>query len=148
MAPDLATNVNNTIGEATKDALILCQFKHQVVFHPYIQEFTPPALTNRSGWPALPDHVGTSQTSHVLTKTAAPNIATQATIGSGKINSNRAQTTDGKSATPILPSGPDGDITLVASSGESDGDSEYVKLPKFFYELGQHNGNRGLHPRT
>ena len=93
--PRITTNVNKKIGEATKDALILWQFKHQVVFHPYIQEFTPPALTNRSGWPALPDHVGTSQTSHVLTKTAAPNIATQATIGSGKINSNRAQTTDG-----------------------------------------------------
>ena len=37
---------------------------------------------------------------------------------------------DGPFKTTRLTTNPDGDVTLVASSVESDGDSEYVKLPE------------------
>ena len=50
-----------------------------------------------------------------------------AVIGSGKINSNRAQSMNGSSETSKLPSNPDGDITLAATSGGSYGGSEYVE---------------------
>ena len=44
-------------------------------------------------------------------------------------NSNCAWPTDGKSATPRRPTKPGSDVTSAASSGESDGNSEYVESP-------------------
>ena len=64
-----------------------------------------------------------------LTKTAAPNPATPASVGSGKINSNCAQPTDGQTASPS-PANQDIDVTLVASIGESNGESDYVESDK------------------
>ena len=37
---------------------------------------------------------------------------------------------DSQASTPRTTAGPDGDVTLVASYGESDGNTEYIKLPK------------------
>ena len=37
---------------------------------------------------------------------------------------------DGQAATPRITAGPDGDVTFMASYGESDGNAEYVKSPK------------------
>ena len=46
---------------------------------------------------------------------------------------------EGPAATSRLTAGPDGDVTAEASYGESDGDSEYVDLPKLFaHKLSQH----------
>ena len=60
---------------------------------------------------------------HTHTETASPNTATTAYIGSGKINSNRTQSTEGQDKTTRLPAYPGVDVTLAASSGESDGNS-------------------------
>ena len=45
-------------------------------------------------------------------------------IGSGKNNTNRSQPMEFNSAKPRQIANLDSDVTLVASSGESDGDSE------------------------
>ena len=63
-----------------------------------------------------------------LADTAALEPATPAAVRSGKINSKLAQPTGGKNASPSPPADLDSDVTLVASIGESDGNSDYVKL--------------------
>ena len=56
--------------------------------------------------------------------------ATSTAIGRNKINSNCAQPIYGQIASPSPPSNPDNDITLAASFGGSDGNSDYVRSAK------------------
>ena len=121
-APSLMTNVNRNIAETTKAAPVLCQVYHQVVFHPYKIEFSPPIIANGARWPALPSDADTALAAHVLTKTAAPNTATTAAIRSGG-GLNYARPTDYPNATSRLTSNPDSDVTLEVGSGDGDGDS-------------------------
>ena len=65
-----------------------------------------------------------------LTKTADPDPDAPVAVGSGKINSNCAQPTDGQTASPSPPVDQDSDVTSVASIGESDDDSDYAELAK------------------
>ena len=69
----------------------------------------------------------TTHKSPTLTETATPNSAAPAAARSCKINSKRAQATDGQKASPSPPANQDSDVTSVASIGESDGNSDYVK---------------------
>ena len=83
-APRLMTNMNQNIVEASDFTLNLCQFAHQVVFHPDALEFTPPVLTDGAGWPALPACAGAAYADHALTKTVTSDTATSAAINSDK----------------------------------------------------------------
>ena len=46
------------------------------------------------------------------------------------MNSKRARPTDGPTKTPRIPADPDSDVMLAASSGESNGNSEYAMSPE------------------
>ena len=122
-------NVNQNIVEAIKAALILCQVTHQVLFYPYDPEFTHPFHTDRLRWPTLPDNVSAVHSTHALTRTATPDTVTPVDIGSSKMNSNCAQQIYITDVTCRLLANPEIDDTLESSTGESDGDSEYVELP-------------------
>ena len=65
-----------------------------------------------------------------LTETGTLDPATPAAVGSGKINSNRAQPTDGQITSPSPPANQYSDVTLVASIRNIDGDSDYVDSAK------------------
>ena len=114
--------MNQSIVEATEAAPILCQISHQVIFHPEIPAFPPHILAYWTGCPTLLARASATYAAYTLTDTAAPDTDTQATIGSSKRNS--------KCARPRITSGPDVDVTLMDSYGESDGNAEYVKSPK------------------
>ena len=126
-APRLTTNVSQTIEEAQKAAPTLCQAITQVVFHLDALAFSPSVLTRGAEWPALPARADTAHAAPALTKTAAPDPATPAAVGSCKRNSNRARPTDGQTGSPSPPTDPDSDVLSVASIGGSDGDSDYVE---------------------
>ena len=127
--PRLTTKANRNISNASEDNPILCRFPHQVVFHPDTPEITPPINNDGTGWTAFPYSSGNAYLAHAITKTAASDTITPESIRSCKINSNCARPTYGQFATPRLPANPDGDVTLEASSGEINGNSEYVELP-------------------
>ena len=82
---------------------------------------------------SLPARTDTAHTALALTETATPDPVAPAAVRSVKINSNRAQPTDGQTVSPSPPSNQDSDITPVASIGESDVNLNYVesaeKLP-------------------
>ena len=109
------TNVSQNIEEDQEAALTLCQATPSVVFHPDARTFSPIFLKRGSEWPALPARTDTSLAPPALTGTAAPDTATPAVVGSGKINSNHAQPMDVKIGTPSPPANPDIDVTLAAS---------------------------------
>ena len=94
----ITANFNQNIKEATKAATILYQTTTQFVFQPDIPEFSPKVLTDWEEYPTLPASAETAHASQVLTKTAAPDTATPEAVGSGKRNSNRARSTEGKEA--------------------------------------------------
>ena len=79
------TNVNQ-IMEATKAAQILYQVTHQVSFHPNSPDFTHPVHTDMVGGAALPASTSVDHATHAVTKTAASDTNTPASIRSGKIN--------------------------------------------------------------
>ena len=118
-------NMNQNIVEATKATPIFCQYIPQVLFQTYFPVLSPSVLTVRVGCPDVPASSGDAHVAHALTDTATHDTATPAAIGSVKINLNRARPTEGPSTTHILPYNPDGYIMLAASSGCSDGKSEY-----------------------
>ena len=105
----------------------LCQATPPVVFHQDAPELSPGVPPRGDKWSALPVRPAIAHISPFLTKTAAPKPAAPAAVGSGKRNSNRAQPTDNKTASPSQIADQDSDITLVVSIGESDGNSDYVK---------------------
>ena len=84
-------------------------------------------LTRGVKWPALPARAKTAHTVHMLADTSAPDTSTPAAVGSGKINSNCAQPTDGQIASHRLPTNPDSDFMSTASFGGNDSNYEYVK---------------------
>ena len=122
--------MNRNIAEATEAAPILFQVAHQVIFHPDIPAFPPHILTDGMCWPALLACTSAAHAAYVLTDTAAPDTAKEAAIRRSKLNSNRTRPMYGQSSTPRITASPDGDITSMASYGESDGNAEYVKSPK------------------
>ena len=126
----LTINVRQTIEESQEAALTLCQSTPPVVFHPDAPDLSTSALTRVAKWPALPSRADTAHASPALTETAAPDPTTPAAVGSGKINSNRARPTDGKTASPSTPANPDSEFMLAASFGGSNGKSDYVKSAK------------------
>ena len=126
----LLTNMSKTIAEATKDAPILCHVALRVVFYPYDPVFSPPVPTSGAMLASLPSGSGAALAVHALTETAAADTATPAAFGSYKNSSNRAQSMESPGATSRQTSNPDSDVTLAASYGEIDGDSDYVKLRK------------------
>ena len=69
-----------------------------VVFHKDAPEFLPNVLPIGDECPALLARVDTAHAAPALTKTAVPNPDAPAAVGSGKINLNSAQPTDGKTA--------------------------------------------------
>ena len=75
-------------------------------------------------------HANTAHAAPALTETTAPDPATPAAVGNGKINSNHAQPIDGQTASCSPPANQDSDVTSVASTGESNGYSDYVELTK------------------
>ena len=97
------------------------------VFHQDTPAFSPSVLMWGSDWPALPACAGTYQAAPALTETVAHNPTTPTVVGSVKINSNHAQTMDGQTAYPSPPSDPDSGVTLAASFGGSDKNSDYVE---------------------
>ena len=70
----------------------------------------------------------TAYAAKVLTKTAVPYRSALVAVGGDKINSNFSQSTDGQTLSAILPADQDSDVSLVVSTGESDGDLDYVNL--------------------
>ena len=99
--------------------------------------------------PTLPTRVDTAHAAPALAETAAPDPATPAAGGGGKINSNRAQPTDVQTAYPSPPVDPDSDVTLGASFLGSDGDSDYVESSENSpTSHGQHAGPCGAHQQT
>ena len=119
-----------TIEEAQDAAPTLYQAIALVIFHQDASAFLPSVLPGGEEWPAflmLPDTAHTAHTAPELTDTAAPDPATPVAGRSSKINSNRLRPTNGQTASPSLPVNLDSDVTLVASIGESDGDSDYVE---------------------
>ena len=72
-------------------------------------------------------HADTAHAAPALTENASPNPTTPAAVGIGKRNSNCARPTDIQTASPIPPSSQNSDVTLVASMGESDVNSDYVE---------------------
>ena len=72
-------------------------------------------------------HADNSHAAQALTDAAAPDPATLAAVGSGKINSNIAQPTGGQIASPTPTVEPSSDISLAASFGVSYDNSDYVE---------------------
>ena len=90
--------MDQNIKEDIEAALILCNATPQVVFHPYIPEFSPNVLMYREEWPALTDGSETAHASQSITSTSSPDTATAASVRSGKIKSNYAQPKEGQAA--------------------------------------------------
>ena len=126
-APRFTTNAIQNIDEAQEAAPTLCQTTPLVVFQPDAPAFSPSVLMRGAECSSLPARSKTDHTTPALTETANPNLATLASVGSGKINPNRAQPTDGQSASPSPPTDPDSDVTSAASFGGSDSNSDYVE---------------------
>ena len=80
-----------------------------------------PVLNDEAGRPNLPALFGAAHADHVLTTTATSDNATPDSISSGKRNSKCTQQMKVPSMTHWLPANSDGDVILVASSGENDG---------------------------
>ena len=114
--PRLTTNASQTT-EVNESSLVIFWVIHQVIFHPENLAFSPYILTNGAGWTALQARAGAFHAALALTETTTCNNATPEAIGSSKINSSYTQPTEGTSATPILPSDPEDDVMLAASSG-------------------------------
>ena len=72
----------------------------------------------------------TVHAAQALTETAAPDPAAPAAVRGEKRNSNRAQKMYGQTTSPSPLVNQDSDVTLVASIGDSDGDSDYVESDK------------------
>ena len=125
-APTLTTNMSKNIEEAKETAPTLCHATPPVIFHQDAPEFLPGVLPRGYEWPALPARADTAHAAPALTKTAAPAPATPEVVGSGKRNSKCARATNSQTASPSPPVDQDSDITLAASIGESDGNSDYV----------------------
>ena len=126
-APRFTTNVSKTIEEAQEAAPTLCQAITLVLFHQDAPELSPSVLPRGDDWPALTESADTAHASPALTETDNPDPATPAAVGSGKRNSNRAQPTDGQTASPSPPYDQDSDIILVVSIGEIGDDSDCVE---------------------
>ena len=122
--------MSQNIEEAQEAAPTLCQAIPPVIFHPDAPVLSPSVLARGSDGAALPARANTDQASPALTDTAALKPATSTAIGRNKINSNCAQPIYGQIASPSPPSNPDNDITLAASFGGSDGNSDYVRSAK------------------
>ena len=110
----LTINTSQITKESQEAALTLCQFTPPVVFHPDAPDLSTRPLTRVAKWSALTARADTAHADPALTKTAATDPTTPAAIGSGKINSNRAQPTDGKTASPGTPANPDSEFMLAA----------------------------------
>ena len=121
--------MSQTIEESQEAAPNLFQAIAPVVFQPDTPAFSPSVLLGGYKWPALTARSDIAHAAPALTDTAAPDPATPAAIGSGKINSNCARQTDGQTASPSPPTDPYSDVTLV-SIGGSDDDSDYVDSAK------------------
>ena len=93
-------------------------------------EFFTPVTTRGASCPALPASSNAALVAHALTKTSAPDTTPKMAIRGGKNNSNRARPTEDPSATPRQTANLDSDITLAATSVESDGNSDYVESRK------------------
>ena len=119
-----------TIEEAQEASPIIYQAIALVIFHPDAPSFSPSVLPREDEWPALPVCADTAHAAPALTKTDAPEPATLAAEGSGKISSNRARPTDGQTASPSTPADLDSDVTLVESIRGSDSYSDYVYSDK------------------
>ena len=118
------------IEEAQEAGPALSQETPLVVFHQDAPAFSPSVLPRGDEWPALQTRANTAHTAPALTKTTAPDPAAPADVRNGKINSNCAQPTEGKTVSPSPPANQDSDVTLVESIGGSDGDSDYVESGK------------------
>ena len=125
--PRFKTNVSENIKEVQEYAPNLCHAIPPVVFHQDTPALSPRVLPRGDEWPDLLARADTAHTAPALNKTANPNPATPAAVGSSKINSNRARPTNCQTASTSLPVDQDSDVTLVASIGESNGDSDYVE---------------------
>ena len=106
-SPRITTYVNQNISEATGAAPIIFQVAWQFVFHLDNQAFTTYVITNGVGWTNLLAHASAAIAEHSLTKTAVPNTTKSAAIGSGKINSNRAQQIDCPTVTTRISDNPE-----------------------------------------
>ena len=126
----ITTNVSETIKESQEADPTICQAINPDVFHKDIPAFSPSLSPRGDEWPALLACNHTDHAAPSLTKTAAPDPAAPAAVGSGKRNSNSAQSMGSKSVSSSTPANQDSDITLVASIGEIYGDSDYVELTK------------------
>ena len=113
--PRLTTNVIQNIKEAKESIPILFQPIPLVVFHPDAPTFSPSVLIIVFKWITLPACANTAQASQALTETTTPNTATLETVGSSKINSNRARPTGGQIVSPSPPAKLDSDVMLAAS---------------------------------
>ena len=114
--------------EAQEAVTTLCHAISPIVFHQYVPAFSPSALLRGEEWLTLPARADTNHAAPLLTETAAPDPAAPADVRSSKRNSNRARPTDGQTASLSPPADQDSDVTSVASTGESDRDSDYVEL--------------------
>ena len=119
--------MSENVKEAQEAAPALFHAIPPVVFHQDVPALSPRVLPRGEEWPALPARADTAHAAPALTKTAAPDRAAPAAVGRDKINLNRAQPTDGQTVSPSPSADQDSDFTLVASTGESDGDSYYVE---------------------
>ena len=126
-APSLTTNVIKNIEESQEAALNLSRAIPPFVLHQDSPTLSPSILLRVDEWPTLPARTNTAHMSLELTETADPNPAAPADVSNSTINSNHAQPTDFQTASPSLPADIDSDVTLVASIGESDGDSDSVE---------------------
>ena len=128
--PRLTTNMSKNIDEAQEAASTLCCATPLFIYHQDAPKLSPWVLLRGENWPTLPTRVDTAYTALALTNTAALNPASPAAAGSSKMYSKRARPLDGRTASPSPPADQYSDVTLVASIGESDGDSYYVKSSK------------------
>ena len=129
-APRLTTNVIQKIKESQKAAPTLFQDTPLVVFHPYSPAFSTSVLTKGDEFPALPARADTAHAAPALTKTASPDPATPAAVGSRKMSLNYARPIGGQITFPIPPAKPDNDVTFVASFGRSGCNSDNVDSAK------------------
>ena len=106
--------MRKNIKEDREAAPTLCNAISPVVFHQDSLAFSTSVLLRGDKWPALLARANTAHAAPSLTETAAPDLAALADIRSGKRNSNRAQPTDGQTASPSTLANQDSDDTSVA----------------------------------
>ena len=127
-APTPTTNVSENIEDTQEAALTLCKANPPVVFHQDSRVFSPRVHSTGEEWPALPARTDITHAAPALTKTTNPDPATPAAGSSSERNSNCARPKDSQTESPSPPANQYSDVKLVASTEESDGDSDYAKL--------------------